>query len=259
VSFQDEHHFFKEGIRIMKKYAAFIIAAVVCLLMSITVAYALSPQESLKKNFPAVPFDTITPSHIPGLYEVIAGQQIFYYAPDSECIVGGPIVMKGGRNLTEEKFRVLEQKRLSAMAQKLKELPLDKALKIGSGKNTVIEITDPDCSFCRRAAQFFQGRTDVTKYIFFYPLDMHKDAGTKIRYILCAKDKVNAYEDVMAGKHDDMKFQVCNDSAVEALVKAHKETALALGVTGTPLFFINGQPVMGANIPLIEKLLGDGK
>jgi thiol:disulfide interchange protein DsbC len=236
----------------MKKNSAFIIAAVACLLTSFSVAFALTPQESLKKNFPAVPFDTITPSNIPGLYEVIAGQQIFYYAPDSECIVGGPIVMKGGRNLTEEKFRVL-------MAQKLKELPLDKALKIGSGKNTVIEITDPDCSFCRRAAQFFQGRTDVTKYIFFYPLDMHKDAGTKIRYILCAKDKVKTYEDVMAGKHDDMKFQVCNDSAVEALVKVHKETALALGVTGTPLFFINGQPVMGANIPLIEKLLGGGK
>jgi thiol:disulfide interchange protein DsbC len=259
VSFQDEHHFFKEGIRIMKKYAAFIIAAVVCLLMSITVAYALSPQESLKKNFPAVPFDTITPSNIPGLYEVIAGQQIFYYAPDAECIVGGPIVMKGGRNLTEEKFRVLEQKRLSAMAQKLKELPLDKALKIGSGKNTIIEITNPDCSHCRRAAQFFQGRTDVTKYIFFFPLAMYKNAEPKIRHILCAKDKAKAYQDAMTGKLDDMKFQVCNDSDVDALIKVHNEATMKLGVTGTPLFFINGQPVMGANIPLIEKLLGDGK
>ncbi len=243
----------------MKKNYSAMIAAVVCLLMSVSVAFALSPQESLKKNFPTIAVDSVTPSNIPGLYEVIAGQQIFYYAPDAECIVGGPIVMKGGRNLTDEKFQAMEQKRLSEIAKKLKDIQLDKALKIGSGKNTVIEITDPDCSFCRRAAQFFQGRTDVTKYIFFYPLDMHKDAGPKIRYILCAKEKAKAYEDVMAGKMDDMKFQVCNDSAVEALAKLHKETALALGVTGTPLFFINGQPVMGANIPLIEKLLGGGK
>jgi protein-disulfide isomerase len=27
-------------------------------------------------------------------------------------------------------------------------------------------------------------------------------------------------------------------------------------VTGTPFFIINGQPVVGADIPLIEKLLG---
>jgi thiol:disulfide interchange protein DsbC len=243
----------------MKKNSAFIIAAVACLLTSFSVAFALTPQESLKKNFPAIAVDSVTPSNINGLYEVIAGRQIFYYAPDAECIVGGPIIMKGGRNLTEEKNQALEQKRLSAMAQKLKELPLDKALKIGSGKNTVIEITNPDCSYCRRAAQFFQGRTDVTKYIFYFPLAMYKDAEAKIRHILCAKDKAKAYEDAMTGKLDDMKFQACNDSDVDALIKVHSEATMKLGVTGTPLFFINGQPVMGANIPLIEKLLGDGK
>lgn len=243
----------------MKKYSAFMTAAVVCLVVFNSVAFAVTPQESLKKNFPKIAVDSVTPSNIPGLYEVIAGRQIFYYAPDAECIVGGPIVMKGGRNLTEERLQALEQKRLSAMAQNLKELPLDKALKIGSGKNTVIEITNPDCSHCRRAAQFFQGRTDVTKFIFFFPLAMYKDAEPKIRHILCAKDKAKAYQDVMAGKLDDMKFQVCNDSDVDALIKVHKEATIKLGVTGTPLFFINGQPVMGANIPLIEKLLGGGK
>jgi thiol:disulfide interchange protein DsbC len=238
----------------MKKNLAVLMVGILCVFLSVAVVLALTPEESLKKNFPAISVDSMTPSNIPGLYEVTAGRQIFYYAPGAESIVGGPIVTKDGRNLTDEKFQAMEQKRLLAIAKKLKDIPLDKALKIGSGKNTVIEITDPDCSFCRKATQFFQGRTDVTKY-----MDMHKDAGPKIRYILCAKDKAKAYEDVMAGKHDDMKFQVCNDSAVEALAKVHKETALALGVTGTPLFFINEQPVMGANIPLIEKLLGVGK
>lgn len=243
----------------MKKNLAVLVVGILCILLSASAALALTPEESLKKNFPAIPFDTITPSTIPGLYEVTASQQIFYYSPSAESIMGGPIVTKEGRNLTEEKFQALEQKRLSAIAKKLKDIPLDKALKIGSGKNTVIEITDPDCTFCRSAAQFFQGRTDVTKHIFFYPLPMNKNAEPKIRYILCAKDKAKAYEDVMAGKMDDMTFQVCNDGAVETLAKLHKETAITLGVTGTPLFFINGQPVIGANIPLIEKLLGGAK
>jgi thiol:disulfide interchange protein DsbC len=243
----------------MKKNLAVLMVVILCIFLSASAVLALTPEESLKKNFPAIPFDTVTPSNIPGLYEVTAGQQIFYYALGEECLVGGPIVTKEGRNLTDEKFQALEQKRLSAVAKKIKDIQLDKALKIGSGKNIVIEITDPDCSFCRRAAQFFQGRTDVTKHIFFYPLPMNKNAEPKIRYILCAKDKTKAYDDVMAGRMDDMTFQVCNDSAVEALAKLHKETAVMLGVTGTPLFFINNQPVVGANIPLIEKLLSDGK
>lgn len=243
----------------MKKNLVVLMVVILCIFLSASAVLALTPEESLKKNFPAIPVDTITPTLIPGLYEVTAGQQIFYYALGEECLVGGPIVTKDGRNLTNEKFQALEQKRLIAAAQKLKDIPLDKALKIGSGKNIVIEITDPDCSFCRSAAQFFQKRTDVTKYIFFYPLPMNKNADPKIRYILCAKDKAKAYEDVMAGKMDDMTFQVCNDTAVEALAKLHKETAVTLGVTGTPLFFINNQPVVGANFPRIEQLLGGGK
>jgi thiol:disulfide interchange protein DsbC len=243
----------------MKKNLEVLITGILCSFLSVSVALALTPEESLKKNFPAIPVDSMTPSKIPGLYEVIAGQQIFYYAPEAEAIIGGPIVMKGGKNLTEEKYQALEQKRLSAMAQKIKDIPLEKALKIGHGKNTVIEITDPDCTFCRRAAEFFKGRTDVTKYIFFFPLAMHKDAEPKVRHILCAKDRAKAYDDAMSGKLDDMKLKTCNDSAVEALIKVHRETATKIGVTGTPLFIINGQPVVGANIPQIEKLLGGNK
>lgn len=236
-----------------------IITAVVMLVLSFfSIGHAVSPQESFKKNFPDITIDEMSKTVIPGLYEVIAGQQIFYYSPEAECIVGGPIVMKGGRNLTEEKFQALEQKRLAAMAAKLKDIDLEKALKIGSGKNRVIEITNPDCSHCRRAAQFLQGRTDVTKYVFFFPFDTTPEAEAKIRYILCAKDKAKAYQDAMTGKLDDMKFQVCNDAGVDSLLQKHRETVMQLGVRGTPLFFINDEPVVGANIPLIEKLL-DGK
>jgi thiol:disulfide interchange protein DsbC len=84
---------------------------------------------------------------------------------------------------------------------------------------------------------------------------MYENAEQKIRYIFCAKDQARAYQDAMTGKLDDMKFEICRDSGVDALVKIHSEATTRLGVTGTPLFFINGRPVMGANIPLIEKLL----
>ncbi len=240
----------------MNKKIAGLCTVAIVLLASATIVFALTPEESLKKNFPDVAFDSLTPSKVPGLYEVVSGRQIFYYSPEAESIVGGPIVMKGKRNLTAERHQELEQRQLAVMAAKAKDIPLDKALKIGNGKNTVIEFTDPDCSFCRKAAQFFRGRTDVTKYIFFYPLDMHKQAAEKVRYILCARDKAKAYEQAMTGKLDDMKFKACKDGGVDQRAKEHKDAAARLGVTGTPFFLINGHPVSGANFPQIEKLLG---
>jgi len=241
---------------IMKQKIIGLCIIILALMASAAIAFALTPEESLKKNFPTLAIDSLTPSQVPGLYEVISGRQVFYYAPEAECLVGGPIIMKGGKNLTEEKYREIEQKHLAAMTLKIKDLPLDKALKIGQGKNRVIEITDPDCSFCRKAYQFFAGRKDVTKYVFFYPLNNSKLAEAKIHYILCAKNGAKAYEQAMTGKLDDMKFKACKDGNVDQLVKAHKDVASQLGVMGTPFFFINDQPVSGANIPLIEKLLG---
>ncbi len=65
----------------------------------------------------------------------------------------------------------------------------------------------------------------------------------------------------MTGKLDDMKFTPCKNGESDNLLKAHKEIGDRIGVvgTGTPLFLIDGQVVNGANIPLIEKILGDKK
>jgi len=46
---------------------------------------------------------------------------------------------------------------------------------------------------------------------------------------------------------------------VEGLLKTHREIAECIGVTGTPLFLIDGQVVFGADIPRMEKLLGNKK
>jgi thiol:disulfide interchange protein DsbC len=135
-------------------------------------------------------------------------------------------------------------------------------VKIGSGPHTVIEITDPDCPFCRKASDFFATRSDMTRYVFFYPIpELHPKAEAKVRYILGAKDQAKAYEEAMTGKLDDMKFTPSDDAATVELFKIHKETGVKVGGAsiGTPLFLIDGQVVKGANIPQIEKILGAKK
>jgi len=234
---------------------AFLTLCVLMVIMTGAPLQAATPEESFRKSFPKYTLDSITPTAVPDVYEIVVSGKIAYYAPGPEYLFTGAIITADGKNLTQERNNELQGK-------KFKDLPLEKALKIGSGPHTVIEITDPDCPFCRKAATFFSGRTDVTRHIFFYPIpSLHPNAEAKVRQIFCAEDRAKAYEEAMAGKLDDMKFTPCKNHEADNLLKAHKEIGdrIGLGGIGTPLFLIDGQIVNGANIPMIEKILGAKK
>jgi thiol:disulfide interchange protein DsbC len=206
-------------------------------------------EQTLTKEFPGADFDVIRQTDIKGVYEVIKGSDIIYYVPDPGYLIVGDIFDKEGRNVTEEKKGEL-------FAASAKNLPLDKAIKVGNGKNTIVEFTDPDCSYCRTASSFLGQRKDVTRYIFFFPLPMHHDAENKIKYIFCAADRVKAYEDAMQGKLDDQKYEKCSKPEAAELLELHKENGRRMRISGTPFFIINGKKsVVGANIPEIEEAL----
>jgi thiol:disulfide interchange protein DsbC len=228
------------------------ICAILFIVSAAVPVHAASPEETFRESFPKIRADVIRPAGVQGLYEVVSGSQILYYAPGPEYLIYGPMVTREGRNLTEE--RVLE-----ILEQGLKKVPLEKAIRVGSGPHQVIEITDPDCAYCRRASAYLSGRNDVTRHVFLFPLAMHPNAAAKVRQIFCAEDCGKAYEEAMTGKLDDMKFTPCKTAAADDLLKAHKEIVDRVGVTGTPLFLIDGQVVFGADIPRMEKILGSKK
>ncbi len=205
-------------------------------------------RQILSKTYPNIKVGEINRSDIPGLYEVEIGPNVVYFYPDKNLIVFGEIWTKEGKSLT-----AVGRERLAA--KKVGEIPLDKGIRIGSGSNTVIEFTDPDCPYCRKASEYLKGRNDTSRYVYFLPLAAHKDAENKARFILCSNDRAKAYEEVMSGKYDDRKVEPCGDERVSALIKEHRELATKAGVSATPSFWINGQFVMGANIPAMENAL----
>jgi thiol:disulfide interchange protein DsbC len=209
----------------------------------------LSTEEKFKKSFPKNNFESITPTTINGVYEVYTGNQIYYYMPKDDVILYGSLISKDGVNITRESS-------LKKMAQKMSKLPLDSALKIGNGKTAVVEFMDPNCYHCRQAYKFFSQRQDVTLYVFFFPLS--KESGDKIKHILCSKDAVKTYDDVLNGKLDNKApLNICTDKKVDETVKTHMQLASQIGVSGTPLFYIKGQVVNGFDPPVVEKLLKD--
>lgn len=207
---------------------------------------AVKPDAALRSAFPQVPFDSVTPSEIPGLYEVVSGQNIFYFYPEKELIVTGEIIGKDLKSRTAERRGALAAKVVAT-------LPLDKAVKIGDGKISVIEFTDPDCPYCRKAFEYFSKRSDVTQYVFFAPL-AHPAAITKIYYILGADNKNQAFDAMMLGQDIPANAKPVTE-AVKTLAQEHMNLARKVGIQGTPTFFVNGQQVVGADTKRLDELL----
>lgn len=226
-----------------------ILVVLLAVLTFISVACAAGkPEESFKKDFPEVKVESVKESPIKGVYEVVTSANILYYYPAKGYIIVGPIINKDKKNLTADRMGELA-------SAKYKELALDKAIKIGNGKNIVVEFTDPDCPFCRKMSDYLKTRTDLTRYVFLYPLPMHQNAPAKIKYILCSDDKVKTLEEVMKGKLDNAEFKVCDDKKIADLVDEHRKITVKTGINGTPAFFVNGKFVSGADIPKFESYL----
>lgn len=207
---------------------------------------AVTPESAFRAAFPQVAPDSVSPSEIPGLYEVVSGQNILYYYPEKDLIVTGEMVGKDLKSRTAERRGAL-------LATFVKSLPLDKAVKIGDGKKVVVEFTDPDCSYCRKASEYFTKRSDVTRHVFFAPI-AHPAAITKIQYILGAKNKAEAYDAMMVGQEIPASAKPASE-AVKALAREHLELAQKAGIQGTPSFFINGVQVVGADLKKLDELL----
>lgn len=223
--------------------------------VTMTAGYAIAKEnykpetDSLKKNFPNLRVDSVSESPIKGLYEIVAGNQVFYFSPDG-YLMFGELWTKDGKNLTAEM-------RDKVLAEKVKNIPLDKAFKIGSGKHQVIEFTDPDCPYCRKVDEFLAKRTDVTRYVFFFPLrQIHPDAEKKSQYILSQKDREQAFREIISGAFDGKPLP--ESAQKNEMLEEMDQVAKSVGVRGTPALWIDGIAVNGADIPRITALL-DGK
>jgi thiol:disulfide interchange protein DsbC len=195
--------------------------------------------------------EAVEKTPIEGIYEIVGnkGSIVFYYAPKTELIIFGEIYDKNKKSLTQEKRDQLQ-------AKKLTDIPLDKAIKIGTGKNKVIEFTDPDCPYCRQTAEYFKDK-NVTKYVYLIPIpQLHPKAEEKAKYILAAVDKAKAYYEVMSGAKDkdDLGSQKISPE-VNDMYQAQQSIGKTIGITGTPVFWINGKYVPGANIKMFDTLL----
>lgn len=226
-------------------------ASLSCVFLYSAISYAANVEkikEQFLKKFPRTQnIDEINESPIKGVYEIVTPQTIYYYYPEKDLMIFGEIWDSTGKSLTMEKKTEITTK-------KIQKLPLDKAIKIGNGKNTVVEFIDPECPHCKTVYNYLKDK-DVTIYAFVVPLFGSKSE-KKIKYLLCAADKTSAYHEIMS-QQDVGSPEKCNisDEQLNRELSELKQFLPNFGISGVPFLVVNGKPVYGANIDLVNNLL----
>jgi len=235
----------------MKSLNLFLVFVIFLALFPLTACAAVEDvAQALRQDYPRLNFQQVSPGPIDGVYQVVADQsEIVYYVPATGYLLTGEFWTRDSQNLTQ-------QAKADLMSEKSSLFPLDKALVIGKGPHQVIEVVDPDCPYCREGSAFFAGRSDVTRYIFLFPLNIHETAEAKAAYILSSPEPQIAYEEVMGGAFDEQPLPEFKDNG---LLKEHQRVGQQIGIHGTPKYWVDGRFVAGSSLPLIEKMLGGKK
>ncbi len=232
-----------------------LLSCVLLLLSGVACADEASIRAEFSKKYPQANIESITKTPYLGLYEMLVDGEVFYTDSDfTYLIVGSIIETKTRTNLTDARLREIEEKKLKAMAFPFDQLPLELAIKRvkGDGSRKVAIFSDPDCPFCRKLEKEIEKVTDVTMYIFLFPIEqLHPKAPEVSRAIWCASDRLKAWDEYML-KGTAPKSAKC-DNPVDKIVTFGQSKK----INGTPtIFFADGKRVPGA-IPLerFEELL----
>lgn len=233
------------------KVKAWAVAAMVALGAGMAVAQAPTPApvgapvnvEQLKKTLeqrlgvPKIDEVTRTPA---GVYEVRIGTDLLYSDPTGSYILVGQLHdLRTQENLT--------QKRLDKLtAIDWKDLPLDDAIKIvrgngGNGKRQIALFEDPNCGYCRQIHQSLARMTDMTVYVFLYPI-LSPDSTEKSKQIWCSANRAQTWLDWMIDRKPIAGAGICNTPIERNLALGQKHR-----INGTPaVLFPDGMRVPGA-------------
>ena len=191
----------------------------------------------LRKLYPEPDFKSVRESAVPGLYEVMVGQNVGYMDKTGRYMIQGQMLdLQKKTNLTEPALKVA--KRIN-----VNNLPLEDAFKVvnGDGSRLVYIFADPDCPYCKELEASMALVKDVTAYIFLFPIkDIHPDAYRKSVGIWCASDRSKAWLSVMLSQASIATAE-CDNPVDRNIALAQR-----LGIDGTPTIILqNGDRYEG--------------
>lgn len=208
-------------------------------------------REHLQKTYPQIgQIDQVNKSPMPGIYEVVTPDHLFYTDKKGDYLINGVIWdLRSMRNITEERSRKL-------FAVDYKKLPFELTFKEvkGNGKRELLIFTDPNCGYCKKLERELQKVDNVTIYRLMFPIFEGSDV--KVRNVWCSNDRTKTWTDMLL---NGVVAPAATDPKCSYPVNKALEWGQKMRINGTPaMIFSDGTLVPGA-LPAeeIEKALSD--
>jgi thiol:disulfide interchange protein DsbC len=195
-------------------------------------------KSAVAKALPDVKVDSVVPSPVPGLYEVMIGSQIVYVTGDGRYFVDGRIVdLKTREDLTEPRLASIRKATVDAV-------PESDMLVFAHAKydHTVTVFTDIACPYCVKLHSQISKYEDEgirVRYLFFPRAGAHSPSYDEAVSVWCSDDRNQALTDAKAGKKIPAK--TCDNPVDEHMAVARK-----VGINGTPAIMLEtGEMIPG--------------
>lgn len=212
---------------------------------------------ALKTTLPNTEISSVRESVLPGLYELVTGNNLLYVEKSGRyALIGTLYDLKNHEDLTAQRRDELH---LAGQADKPAEAPLtsipwgqlpeDAAIVENAGAPYKLAVfADVNCPYCRRLAETLKGLPEVETHTYLMSLWERSTAPTKA--VLCAADKAAALHQAFDDTLDTPPTAPCDTDALERT----NAFAAEHGIAGTP-FLVRADGVTAAGLKSPDALL----
>lgn len=198
---------------------------------------------------PDIVVERVTPSALPGFYEVKVGPEIVFMSADGQFLIDGSVIQVSTQTNLTEAARSKDRKLI------LDSIPMSTKISFepAQEKHRVTVFTDIDCGYCRK---LHEGIDDLlaagvaVDYVLYPRAGLQSASGATAVAVACADDRATALTDAKAGKN--VPQAVCDHGIAQGI-----DLGRQLRFSGTPAVFdSSGRQIGGYLAPerLISRL-----
>ncbi|EGV49880.1 DsbC family protein [Candidatus Endoriftia persephone] len=185
--------------------------------------------------------DSIQPSVIQGVYEVMIGPRLVYVSADGKYLLNGKLFdIETREDLTTPKVAKAKARAIEAVGEENMVIFAPEKF-----EHTVTVFTDIDCGYCRKLHSEIGQYNDLgirVRYMMFPRAGVGSSSFDKAVAVWCADDRQKAMTLSKAGKQVEQKK--CENPIIQ-----HMELGQLLGVTGTPAIFFDDGELLPGYVP----------
>lgn len=183
-------------------------------------------RQAMMKIIPTVKIDSIKPSEVKGLFEVVVGVNIYYVSENGKYLLAGQLIdVATSKDLTKERLNSARILAINSLGESKMVIYKPKI-----SKYTVSIFTDIDCGYCRKLhseIDQYLAEGITIRYMFFPRAGKGSESYDKAVSVWCSADRNAAL--TAAKKDQPLPTKTCDNPIDE-----HMKLVNDFGLNGTP-------------------------